>query len=167
MFRIWCGKSRNSRSAEHECAWRLATTKVNPAHVVGGRRWRVGGCCPPQLCLLESVMLLTHHAQSFTFMCDLALVRRSAARACYGGSRRCGHLVLFYVARVLRRHGFDARVCSRTSEVVLPYHKLGFDKGHCIGERVREPTEKRVSVISGDLTQSHEWSAWSPPWMYS
>ena len=132
-------------ASERQRARALAGVMLQPARLIGKRRFRAARPSECLSCLRDSILTCARRARLSSLVGDLSVVRRDVVRAGFSGSKRARYNFQI-VERTLRRHHANVLVLSEMDNNVVQ-HLLGDVAGKCIGNLFWNVFTRHVSVV--------------------
>ena len=117
--------------SERQRACNVAGAMLQPARIIGRRRYRAARASTCLSCLRDSILICAHRARLSSLVGDLSVVRRDVVHAGCVASKRA-HCNFNILQRLLRRHHANILILSEKDGTVVQ-HMLGDSVGRCIG----------------------------------
>ena len=152
-------------ASERRRARVLASHLLQPARVVGRRRFRASRHSVCLSCLRDSIYTCARHSHLVSLQRELSVVRRDVVRAGLQGSRRAASN-FHTLKRILIRQGMFVAVLSAHEEHMVR-HDFGFETGSCIGVILWDSVSKHATPLPPCFLDGVASTTAPQPWSYS
>ena len=149
--------------SERQRACNVAGAMLQPARIIGRRRYRAARASTCLSCLRDSILICAHRARLSSLVGDLSVVRRDVVHAGCVASKRA-HCNFNILQRLLRRHHANILILSEKDGTVVQ-HISGDSVGRCIGNIYWDVSTRHVSAMPM-VPYSFDTNT-NPPWFSS